>query len=797
MIGKFINPIVSGGAPPTPSNKGIYIISHGDASKYEGLNFDGISEINNSDLSIEPSFSIPAPGFFRDIGSAPIINDMVEQSDGKFIIVGLFRRYVNIDSGGVVRVNPDFSIDTTFNNGQIGAQGANIRTVKIQSDGKILIGGEQTIYNGVSNQGRITRLNTDGLEDTTFIKGTGFNGTVNIIVIQPDEKILVGGAFTSYNGTTANRLIRLNSNGTIDTSFNIGAGFNSLVNDINLLPSGKLYVGGNFSTNNIILLNSNGSTDTSFNVNAYGFAYQNVNSIVTQSDGKVVLGGTFASTGSSGPAGIVRLNPIGNIDTSFNAVVSSPVNYKPGFYVTPVVNFVYQQPDGKFIVCGGFRKFQNTYSYGIIRLNNDGSVDTAFNQYFFTPFYSFTKIFVSSTNKIYLIGQYAQLTSEEYLSDIFRLENYNTIDKTKLVNNIFNTPSSISAVEPIVISFINDDQIVLNIDSGAQVTTSVPTMGRFIKLDRNLLPVQNERLNDIRLVNSYAGNITIRSYLVTSDNKILMSGSPIVQYDDTRTVRNIIRMNSDGSRDTTFNTLNGFPEDSTTQFATLFCEAPGLKYYVFTLLSNTSTYSGVTVRGAIRINNDGSLDSTFVSNSFFGGVNTNIIRALVQPDGKLVFIGTFTSVQSIPRRFMCRLNTNGTVDSSFDPGFGFGALDTPTTTVANSSKALAIQPDGKFIVVGGFYFYNGTLAKGIVRINTDGSIDSSFVTGSGFDSYLSGGTGVEDLKIASDGKIYIVGSFYTYNGNRCNGYCVLDSDGTFIPTGIQFGRSTYSIAIKE
>ena len=78
----------------------------------------------------------------------------------------------------------------------------------------------------------------------TFDIGTGFDNTVRVIDIQPDGKILVGGDFTKYNGTSRNRIVRLNSNGSIDTSFNIGTGFNDDVWTIDIQPDGKILVGG-------------------------------------------------------------------------------------------------------------------------------------------------------------------------------------------------------------------------------------------------------------------------------------------------------------------------------------------------------------------------------------------------------------------------------------------------------------------------------------------------------------------------------------------------------------------------
>jgi hypothetical protein len=91
-------------------------------------------------------------------------------------------------------------------------------------------------------------LNSNGSKDTSFNTGTGFNNVVNAIAQQTDGKIFVGGVFTTYNGVTENRIITLNTDGTKDTAFIIGTGFNSGVNTIEQQADGKILVGGSFTT---------------------------------------------------------------------------------------------------------------------------------------------------------------------------------------------------------------------------------------------------------------------------------------------------------------------------------------------------------------------------------------------------------------------------------------------------------------------------------------------------------------------------------------------------------------------
>jgi uncharacterized delta-60 repeat protein len=141
-----------------------------------------------------------------------------------------------------------------------------IYKVVIQSDGKIIIGGNFTKC--------VARLNNDGTIDSFFNVGSGFNEVVNDIAIQSDGKIICVGSFTSYNGTTRNNIIRLNVDGSLDSSFNVGTGFNDSVNTIAIQSDGKIMCGGNFSSynetsrNKIARLNSDGSLDANFIISA-------------------------------------------------------------------------------------------------------------------------------------------------------------------------------------------------------------------------------------------------------------------------------------------------------------------------------------------------------------------------------------------------------------------------------------------------------------------------------------------------------------------------------------------------
>jgi uncharacterized delta-60 repeat protein len=110
------------------------------------------------------------------------------------------------------------ALDTGFN-----AAAQSIWSLLLQTDGRIFIAGGFAFVNG-TNRGGIARLNANGTLDNSFNPGTGANLTVSSFAIQPDGKVLIGGDFTTVNGTNRNHIARLNTNGSLDSSFNPGTG---------------------------------------------------------------------------------------------------------------------------------------------------------------------------------------------------------------------------------------------------------------------------------------------------------------------------------------------------------------------------------------------------------------------------------------------------------------------------------------------------------------------------------------------------------------------------------------------
>jgi len=300
----------------------------------------------------------------------------VVESSGTILAAGSFSQYCgSIPVGNIIRLNSDGTINNTFSVSSTGFNGL-VRAMVKQPDGKILVGGEFTTYSATTVN-YFTRLESDGTLDTDFNtdSGSGFTGQIFTIVLQDDGKILVGGEFTQYNdGTLANYIIRLDSDGTIDSTFSLTNQLNAggYVYSIALRPDGKIWVGGHFTAfgstqvDKLLRLNSNGTLDTGWEYGEYFNSW--IYTIAIQPDAKILVGGNFTDYDGTTANKILRLTEDGNIDSGWDSGTG---------FTNNVINNVFNialQDDGKIFVGGSFDTYSGVTAGGIIKLDSSGSI---------------------------------------------------------------------------------------------------------------------------------------------------------------------------------------------------------------------------------------------------------------------------------------------------------------------------------------------------------------------------------------------------------------------------------------
>jgi len=304
--------------------------SQADGGSIVGGAFTNIAGSALSYLARLQSGGVVATNFLNGMSGADnFVFATALQPDGRLVVGGKFSSISGVSRHFIARLNADGGVDTTFNPSP-GPDGQ-IKTIALQADGKILIGGDFQNVNGLSRR-RVARLNSDGGLDSTFNPATAASSTVNAVALQNDGKCIVGGLFTNWNGVNAGRIVRLNPDGTTDTNFVAGTGANEFVSSIAFDANGKILVGGGFTSFNgiprsgITRLNSDGSVDTTINFGSGANNY--VSTIALQSDRKIVIGGAFTLFNGVPRNYIARLNGGENLGSGEFAF--SAANYTVG-----------------------------------------------------------------------------------------------------------------------------------------------------------------------------------------------------------------------------------------------------------------------------------------------------------------------------------------------------------------------------------------------------------------------------------------------------------------------------------
>ncbi|MGC2238471.1 MAG: FG-GAP-like repeat-containing protein [Pyrinomonadaceae bacterium] len=518
----------------------------------------------------------------------------------------------------------------------------------------------------------------------------------------------------------------------VDTSFNplltkdVTSDFTG---NIVLQPDGKIIIFGAFldisgvpTGTYIKRLNTDGTDDTTFNCAVCKTFV--VGSVAAQSDGKIFVAGYALNSGKR----IFRLNSDGTQDVSFNENLAIPPNASATLQVFAV------QPDGKVIVkyalfFGGFTE------HDFMRLNTDGSVDTSFTKIVFGPTrnpIAFNRLLLLPNGQLFLGGTAFATTSSSGF--IFRYNADGTRDTT------FESPTF---TEPTNRVFVND--FAVNPDGSLIVSGRFSTVNSLSRIDVvKLLPAGNVDLTfqpeNIFDINIFAGNVALLpngQFLLNTvlDNSVIPP----------KTNNRIYRFNANGSLDNTYNP----PPASLTGIY------PGWVLDSSSRVVLLDNFSGI-IRFA-RLNTDGSLDTGFNPTLKQIGKASGLA---IQTDGKILFSGDFNRVNGTIKNNLARVNTDGTLDTSFDVGSGFDV----------APGLVVLQADGKILVGGDFTTFNGAARNRIARLNADGSLDNTFNTELSSTLY--------SIVPQASGKILIGGNFATVNGIAQSGIARLNADGS-------------------
>lgn len=177
--------------------------------------------------------------------------------------------------------------------------------------------------------------------------------------------------------------------------------------------------------------------------------------------------------------------------------------------------------------------------------------------------------------------------------------------------------------------------------------------------------------------------------------------------------------------------------------------------------------NGVFYDNLARLNPDGSLDPGFIPpaiNGIYSFVTVEVLALAVQSDGRILVGGTFTQVGGKAQNYLARLNPDGSTDTSFAPVF---ALQNGVTRANTAGVyAVAVQPDGRIVAVGSFDLVDGQPHRGVVRLNADGSLDATFDPAVPAHVYPAQGLDSDAfmLVLGPTGEVYVAGAFQTING---------------------------------
>ncbi len=660
----------------------------------------------NADGTLDTTFN---PG----TGPNLLVYAVASQPDGKVLIGGQFTQVDGTAYGAIARLNADGTPDTTFNPGT-GANGS-VRALVLQDNGKVLIAGEFTQVNGIA-RARVARLNPNGSLDTTFNPVSGPDDVVRAVARQSDGKVVIGGDFTQIGTTGRAHIARLNADGSLDITFDPGDGANQAVYAVALHDHGRVLIGGKFTQVDgaargyIARLEADGSPDATFTSHANHYVY----AVAVQDDGKIILGGWFTQVEGYTRGRIARLAADGSVDLGFdpgsganawvycltvqpnhqvviggtftqigttsrnhlariNADGTLDIGFVPNPGVDEKVLAAAVHPDGKTLIGGAFTQVDGTALPHLARLNADGTLDLHFDTGS-GPDGNVAALALQPDGKVVIGGAFTQVDTTTR-SGIARLTAEGAVDGTFDPGTGVNGIVKALALQP-------DGKIVIG---GTFTETNGTERAYIARLDATGDP-------DTTFDPGSGADQAVHALAIQGNGKVVIGGA-FTQIDGTAR-GHVARLNVNGSLDTGF-----APGTGANGTVRALAVVPGGQVVIGGVFTQVN---GIAQAYLARLQANGALDTAFAP-TLDGPVDA-LVR---QADGKLVVGGEFSQVNATARAGIVRLNSDGTIDEDFDPGSG-----------ANDAiKTLALYEDGRLLSGGAFTEIDSTPRGGIARLN--------------------------------------------------------------------------------
>ncbi|WP_210517174.1 T9SS type A sorting domain-containing protein [Hymenobacter terricola] len=553
--------------------------------------------------------------------------------------------------------------------------------------------------------------------DPTFYPGQVYQpGAVTQALRQPDGQTLLLGPFVRVAGQPSSQVARLAAGGTqVDPLFQTNvASLQGAVDRLVLLPNGKIlllddiyygspsYAGpitvGGVSRQALLQLNADGTPDASFDANLSVSA--TLRQAVPQPDGKILLLGTSLTSPIQGAAPLVRLNPDGSLDASFQAAAFALAN---GNSTYP--RFGTLQPDGKLLVAGPFATVGGQTRQGIARLLPTGALDPTF-QAALPSTVEGTTLSLQSDGKVVL----ACVNAGPQWPDLRRLQPDGSADAGFQLSSPYGLGFSDNTFLPPVVQ--PDGRVVVATRASLYASSPVGRVVRFLAsgaLDSGFDNMQAATGKpNSGLAGSYPGSLQ----LLANGQLLVATGhrpAELFRYAPYATSLpvGLALLNSDGSRDGGFSPVvqdYGLVND-------LVLQSDGK----LVVGGSFSEVSGTAVRNVARLQANGLVDASF------SAATDDVVATLgLQGDGKLLLGGSFGFVNGVARSALGRVLATGATDAAFAP---------PITGSNPRVQRVALQANGAILAAGGYTVQRGATAVARVLAQFDaatGQEDATF-----------------------------------------------------------------------